>query len=302
MAVPALPLILRATHSNRAAILLLALLPLFMPAPLSADPSDGHMLSSLPEYRVEDSAAAAVTVENLLESERFWPYRVELNRPWQPKGSDAPLRVGSAGVLIRVEGSGVARIDFGRAGLHNVPIAETNLVETANRIRRGELEKGGPNFLLAIGPRLIDSAASSLRPFRYTTALDQRIFLCVFADTSAGDFAELASALAPLSERDGVLTILFPQGKHSDAQVREELRSIEWRVPFVFDHLSEAYTRSLLDKRAALPALLLQTPEGRVLFQSSWEGDSVSRLTLALDEAYGRAPATHSSLSQVRHH
>ena len=68
------------------------------------------------------------------------------------------------GVLIRVEASGLARIDFGRDGLYEVPVGATDLVERANRIRTGELRKMAPNFVLAIGPRLVDSAGAHAAP------------------------------------------------------------------------------------------------------------------------------------------
>jgi hypothetical protein len=271
------------------------ILLVLLPVGIRADRSGGHMTGDLPEYHAEDPAAAVVTEENLLASERFWPYQVALIRPWQPVGRPQPLRPGVAGVLIRIEASGPARIDFGRDGLYEVPVGETDLVERANRIRRGELEKPAPNFLFAVGPRLVDSASSSLRPFRFEEAAEQRVFLSVFADPGAKDFVALAAALAPLRERRGALTILFPQGEHADSQVRERLRALKWTVPFVYDHLAEAYTPSLLAEGPP-PAVLLVTKEGRTLFQSRWKPDVASKLTSAVEEALGSAPATASAL------
>ena len=264
----------------------------FLAFPVRADASDGNITASLPEYHAQDAQAAVVTERNLLASERFWPYQVALTEAWQPVGREQPLGTDSPGVLIRVEASGVARIDFGRDGLYEVPVGKTDLVKGANRIRLGELEKTAPNFLLAIGPRLIDSESDSLRPFRFGVAAQARGFLCVIADPDAPDFAALAAALAPLRESDGVLTIFFPQGAHPDAQVRERLRSVKWTVPFVYDHLSEAYTRTLLSDATAPPAILLQTREGRVLFQSRGRAGVIYELDSALAEAFGaeRAP------------
>jgi len=194
-----------------------------------------------------------VTEQNLLSSERFWPYRVGLTRPWPRVGGSKALTPGLRGVLIRVEASGSARIDFGRDGRYEVPVGATDLVERANQIRRGELPKPAPNFVLAIGPRLVDSASPALRPFGFRAAGEPRGFLAVFADPAAKDFVDLAKALAPLRERDGVLTILFPQGEHPDAQVREQLRALGWPVPFLYDHLAEAYTPTLLPETTPVP-------------------------------------------------
>ena len=162
-------------------------------------------------------------------------------------------------------------------------------MKRANRIRLGELDKMAPNFVLAIGPRVLDSAADPLRPLSFGDVASQRAFLCVFADPDAKEFAALAAALAPLRERPGVLTIFFPQGAHPDAQVRERLRGVKWMVPFLASYLSEPYARTLLSDATPPPSIQLQTPEGRVLFESRWDAGIVSQLTSALDKGIGAA-------------
>lgn len=228
----------------------------------------------------QGAATAPVSAANLLSNERFWPYHVAVSKD------------GSVGVLIRVEAGAVARIDFGRDGLRNVPIADTDLVERANQIRSGELDKMTANFVLAIGSRLVDSSGPKLAPYPLETAATKPGFLCVFADPSAANFAEVAKALAPLGERHGVTTILFPQGQRSDASLREQLQALGWAVPFVYDHLSEAYTRTLLPGTLPPPAVLLQTKEGRVLLESAWSADLAPKLIAALDSAFGAKPDT----------
>lgn len=240
-------------------------------------------LAVLPaSLRAADGAdSATVTERNLLASERFWPYHVGLTKPFQA------LRPGTTGVLIRVETSSVARIDFGRDGLFEVPVAATDLVDRANRVRRGELTKKAPNFVLALGPRLVDTSSEPALQYSFERAGEQRSFLAVFADPGAKGFADLAKALAPLTQRDGLLTILLPQGEHPDPEVYGKLRTLEWNVPFVYSHLTGPYTRSLLPAGAARPALMLQTPEGRVLFQSEWKAGVAAELNAALDAALG---------------
>jgi hypothetical protein len=252
-----------------------------------AQPIQGEM----PEYQAADPAAPAVTDANLLASERFWPYRVALREPFRPASREKPLPSGSTGVLIRVEQAGRARIDFGRDGLHDVPVGKTDLVEQANRVRLGEVEKAAPNFVYSMAPRLGDSESAEPRELPLQESFSRRLFLAVFADPGAQPFPQLAAALAPLRERDGMLTILFPQGEHPDLGVRDQLRSLGWTVPFVFDHLAEPYTRTLLDEGLEPPALVLQTAEGRVLFQGAWARDAVARLHEAVDATLGPAPA-----------
>ncbi len=237
-------------------------------------------VTDVPVHRVAEPGAAAVTESTLLEIERFWPYQV------------ARTQDGLVGVLIRVEPGGVARIDFGRDGRAELPVAQTDLVARANQVRTGELEKVAPNFVLALGPRLVDSASDTLRPYPFPIVTEKPGFVCVFADPDAPSFAGIAATLAPLQERHGVTTILFPQGEHPDPELREKLRAAKWTVPFVYDHLAESYTRSLLEEGTKPPVVLLLTSEGRVLYESAWHPGAVPELTLALDRAFGGKPAS----------
>jgi hypothetical protein len=241
----------------------------------------------VPLHHAADPGAAVVTEGNLLASERFWPYQVALIRAWQAPGRERPLDPGVLGVLIRVEAGGLARIDFGREGLYEVPIGATDLLARANQVRQGDLHKMAPNLVLAIGPRLLDSASTPLRALGLSAASEPKGFLCVFADPGTPAFADLAAALAPLRGRHGVLTVLFPQGEHPDHELGEQLRSLGWTVPFMQDGLAEAYTRTLVPGGTPLPALTLATREGRVLFQVGWRADAVPELSSALEEGFG---------------
>jgi hypothetical protein len=250
--------------------------------------SKGHMTGSIPEYHVADPSAPAVTERNLAASERFWPYQAALTRPVDS------LPAGSLGVLIRIERSGPARLDFGRDGLREVPISATDLVERSNAIRLGKAEKLAPNFLLAIGPRLLDSTDPVVRAFPFKDAAASHLFLCVFADPWRREFGALVTALAPFRDRAGVQTILFPQSHRPDSQVSGQLRAMGWTPPFVYAHLSEPYTHSLLDAHTALPAVLLQTGDGAVLLESRWSTDVAAKLDAALNAAAGEPPLASS--------
>src|SRR5687767_607823 len=97
------------------------------------------LLALLLACSAPEGAPESVTEANLLGSERYWPYQVELTRRFE--APDRALEPGTSGVLIRVEDADVARIDFGRDGLYEVPVASTDLVARANQVRTGELEK-----------------------------------------------------------------------------------------------------------------------------------------------------------------
>ena len=275
----------------KASLLALLLLLMGCPTAVQAQPIDPSAAATLPAYQPKDPTSAEVTAKNLLASDRFWPYQLAVTQAIPAGEQNKALEAGAVGVLIRVEDGGVARIDFGRDGMHRVPIVKTDLVERANRVRRGELEKIAPNFVLAIGPRLVDAASATLQPLPFPDVAAGLGMLSVFADPDAKDFSALAMSLAPLSQRPGLFTILFPQGPHPDAGVRDQLRALQWPVPFVYDHLSEAYTKSLIDAGAALPVVLLQTRDGRILYQSSGRAIDAGELGAAIDRSLPPAAA-----------
>ena len=47
--------------------------------------------------------------------------------------------------------------------------------------------------------------------------------------------------------------------------------------------LSDSYTESFLPAGTSLPAVLLQTVEGRAVFLSSWKASTLAELITALD-------------------
>src|SRR5262245_36661664 len=265
---------------------------LALAAVVLSPPRGGAEAAELPA----PAAAPPVTPENLLASESYWPYQVALVVPVKldPAGGKKPLAAGLRGVLIRVEESGQARIDFGRDGQHVVPVGATDLLERANRIRRGDDTKIAPNFALAIGTKILKPGAEHPETLGLPAAAQRPGFLCVFADPGAKGFAELAAALAPLQDRRGVLTVLFPEGDHPDEEMAKRLRSLGWPVPFLFDFLAEAYIPTLLPAKTPLPAVLLQTNEGRLLYQSQWRPEVVGKLQAAIDRTFP-APAETTS-------
>jgi hypothetical protein len=259
-----------------APVLFLAL-AVAVPSSGHADGAKGHITRDVPEHHAENPGAAAVTADTLIENERFWPWRVTLLRPWKS------LRAEATGVLIRVEHAGVARIDFGRDGVHEIPVSETDLVTQANRVRMGEESKLAPNLVRSLAPRLIDSAAAPPGPLGFAPAMQADALLCVIADPQAESFEALAAQLVPLRTRAKLLTVLLPIGDVDDPILYEKLRALGWTVPFVYDHLAESYARSILADDVERPAIVLQTPEGRLLFHGTWSGDAMSQLMAAID-------------------
>jgi len=267
--------------------LLFALLPTFLgplPGSARADSAVQAATGSDFVYRAADPSAPPVTRANLLENERFWPYQVQMVRA--PAGGSAggtggkgpPL--GPKGVLVRIQAGGTARIDFGRDGIYEVPVEDTDIVARANAVRLGQIEKFGPNFVLAIGPRLVDPRTGA--PQKLSEVARYATFLCVFADPSSEALPEIARALAPFRNREGVLTLFVPLGRPDDEGVRRRLDGLDWPVSRVFSWLAEPYAASLLSDGVRAPAVQLQTAEGRLIFESPWNDEAARGIAVAL--------------------
>ena len=222
------------------------------------------------------SRGGDITVENLLQLEEFWPYQVKLIVPWRP--DEGPmLGAPKPGVLVRIEESGLARIDFAAGGVHQVPLENTNVLEQANAIREGAKLKAGANLIVATGPRLIDGSAVAPTIVDLMAINEATSFLCVFADPMAESFSGLAASLRSLEGKHGLRTILFPLGSHVDADVLTVLQQVEWPIAFVMDGFSELYARSLRSS-ATDPSVIFTSREGRLFFEDQWSGETAKAL------------------------
>ena len=239
---------------------------------------------ALSDWVASDESAAPVTEENVLESDRFWPYRVAAEESLHLTGTT--LTPGLEGVLIRVDASGVARVDFGREGIAEVPVGATDLVERANRVRRGELGKEAPNLAWALGTRLIDSRFDPPKALPFPDVRKALGFLTVYVDPTSAAFDEIARALAPLQGDSSLLVVVIAQGMLTDAGVYARLKDAGWPVPFLVGHLRAPYTRALLGEDLELPAVALQTSEGRVLYESRWSSAAARDLFAAIARAF----------------
>lgn len=237
------------------------------------------------------SDSGIVTWDNLYESERFWPYRIELVEAWRPAGHEGRFGWG-VGILVRVEPSGLLRVDFGADGKHLVPAGATNVIVEANRIRAGELAKRDPNFLVATGTRLLDASSNPLEPVSMESLREASGFLLLFADPASDDFMRIASELEPLRGVHRVQAILLPQGDARDGRVANLCKAAGWRGAFVFDRFSPPLTASYLPADVALPRIMLITPEAREILSVEWREGIVESVRSTIEAEWGSAPVS----------
>ncbi|MFQ5416562.1 MAG: hypothetical protein ACE5FL_05860 [Myxococcota bacterium] len=237
-------------------------------------------------YVVADPGAPEVTPQNLFLNDFFWPFRVSLKQDYSPTGAEATLPAGP-GVLVRVGPKGTARIDFASRGVFDVPIELTDLVESSNRLRRGQETKMAPNLVLTIGNKLIDSTGDRIHVFHLPRNSPISALLCVYVDLTASGFADLAEALSGFEGRSDIEVVVIPQTTLHDLGAWKRFREVGLRAPFVRERYREPFMRSLLprDHASELPYLQLATKDGRILAEGRFQG----RLPAAIERSLDRA-------------
>jgi hypothetical protein len=271
---------------RRTTLALMGALALALPSPARADAPPELEL----DYVAADPDAAAVTAESLLASERFWPYHAKLTEAWTPPGASRAIGANVRGVLVRVEEGGRARVDFGRDGVHVVPVEATDLVAEANRVRLGQRTKAAPNYVLAIGNRLTGPEQEAAG---VAAAAAHTGFASLFIDPNDARFEASVRALAALDGRRGVKTVIFVQGRHSPRDLTARLEALGWKGYRMGGAWSVSYTEAQLDGEP--PAVLLVTPDGRLVFSSAWRPGVAERLEQAIDASFADPARTAST-------
>jgi len=244
--------------------------------------------AALPAFSAADPGAPAVSEADLMANERFWPYTVSLTSDWQVPAGERTLRAGTKGVLVRVEAGDRVRVDLGREGVVTVPVGHTDVVARANAIRAGESRKDAPNLTWAIGARILDGGADEVALYGMENALAKRGYLLVFVDPAdTTTFDAMATVLGGFGERDGVLTVVVPQRRIGDGAMLAALGRADWSTAYLLAHLAMPYTASLLGEDARAPYVMLQTNEGRVVFEGPWSETLVPALSRALATSFG---------------
>jgi hypothetical protein len=103
-------------------------------------------------------------------------------------------------------------------------------------------------------------------------------------------FPRLAGELAPWAGRGGVMLVLFPQGEHPDVTLLPQLRAAGWKGAFALDHMSEAYTRTLVDGAIDEPRVALLSAEGRLVWTGAFGSSRPPELERAWAETFPARP------------
>ena len=241
-------------------------------------PSYAQVPSALDDnFNMADPTAPEVNNSNVLESERFWPYQIQTNGNLTEGESGEVPPVGTAGVLLFVEEDALSlTADFGRDGIFKIPVASTDIIERANHNRLVAHAKKAPNLVVRFGNKLVDAQSPTLIPFRYPVGKQFDAWIFFIADPLSMEFTQMAEAFKYLRADEGaIMPIFVPTGSLEDKQVLELLQTLEWPGPFVYKYLASAYLPGFLLDGIVPPAVIVASPEGRMIYLANWSEQTV---------------------------
>ncbi len=211
--------------------------------------------------------AVAERLAALYADEASWPTRVWLEEPMVDASGEVVVKPKRPGVLVFVRRNGDLRVDFGRQGAHTVPIARTNFVGEAARVRSGEASKTYPNLLGMVMNRVVEFDAERLRPHKLDAdAIRGGRILLVFADAATADVEALSAFAAGVKAAGDVrLTTFVPITDERDGDVAIDLLAGGWSDPFVMTPMARSYVPAMLEPGTPRPFARLSTDEGRIL-------------------------------------
>ena len=234
-------------------------------------------------YSIADPSADVIMADNLLDGERFWPYRVARTSAEHSGQDGDSVSVDLQGVLLWVEPDGRACVDFGRDGIHRIAVAQTDLLQQANRIRLGEEVKSAPNLIYSLGPRLIDAAIEPARPLDLLKFAEWKRIIALSGDPDDPRMTAWAEQIAALPGAAERLQVFFPIAEKPNGTVAELVRAWPGRWTFAFDHLSEHYAKLYVGEESSEPRVVVLTPEGRPLALFIPEADLTGQLKAVPD-------------------
>lgn len=220
--------------------------------------------------------AAAITSENVYERDRYWPDQVVLPEPVELESGNE-TRPNQRAIVIRLlEPGDEVLLDFGRGGVHTVPIEQTDFVERAEAMRTGERTQIAPNLVLALSSRLVDPDGENPVGYQYDHAKGWDAFALIVAAPAQLDFEALKPVIEGLWEA-GVHPIWIPLDRESDVRVWKPLYDHQVNLPYVFRHFAEPYVNVLGIDDLEPPYYMLMTENGKLLDSGYIESLSAER-------------------------
>lgn len=247
-------------------------------------------------------AAPSLTDSAVYDNSALWPQRAALTADFDTIDSDASRTIpsGREAVLIRLEpGEPIhALLDFGRLGLHSVPLAQTDVLTRAEKIKNGDEEKEIPNWTMMIGrgfSKLNHGTGQGGSSVPLSDLEGIKRFLIVYLDSDVEAMqatGELLDQYAEIFEANSILPVIFGIGRFPTIGEAPYMRTLRENglEPYIFivPHVSAPYARSMAHGISKGPGIILVDTEGKTLSNPISTTTSISEKFAKL-EAYLKA-------------
>ena len=219
-----------------------------------------------PLYAVE--APLDLISESLPGHSDFWPPKIHLTEDVETR--KGTLSAGQRGVLLRIEGGpAIAVVDFGRDGIHEVPLDKTDALATARRIKDGEKDKPLPNYLSMLGPpKLFHAVEGKMKAISLHETGDWKGFFLLYLSVEDLDWAALAGLLQEnkdLIRKTGLQPLLLPLSRVEDAELFQKIREHSLPVAVMHGFLGFSFLNALAHHPGDGPLFVATDLNGKIL-------------------------------------
>lgn len=227
----------------------------------------------------------------------YWPQYVELKQRLEISGSF--LRADRKAVLIRLIDESVGLVDFGRQGVHEIPLEVTDFAERFDDLRYGRAFKRLPNVFEMLGPRMLKEAQGELETLKFvgddaveTFRFTGVLFVYLPADlefpaNSKSEFSEVMS----IASGAEIAVLVIPQAPISQTTLKENLlgKGLE-NFYLLYDFVVSGYIDSLVHRPNEQFLCVLTDPDGKVIFrEESLDSEKVKEGLAALSKRFPEA-------------
>lgn len=219
-----------------------------------------------PLYAME--ASSDLTSQSLPAHSDFWPPKIHLTGDVETR--TGTFSTGQRGVLLRIEGNpAIAVVDFGRDGIHEVPLDQTDALATARRIKDGEEPKPLPNYLSMLGPpKLFRAVEGKMKAIPLHETGDWKGFLFLYLPVEDLDWTAFAGLLEEnkdLVRKTGLQPLLLPLSRIKDAELFQKLKEYSLPVAVMHDFLGFSFLNALAHQPGDGPLFVATDLNGKVI-------------------------------------
>ena len=205
------------------------------------------------------------------EVSKYWPQIIQVSEKMthvDVDGKTTNLTPRATGIVQRVEGDLVI-VDFGRFGIHKLPISDTNFEEKQMALRSGTEHKEAANLTAQIGNKLIRFIERRSKHIIYEDNLTTDYYLFLYINKLNSENAKI---LQFFDQKVPELKEGFP-----NLRLVAFFGHNKWygysmnafnRIPIFIPHMRLSYAKALHQEPNHTPSFVLTDAEGKIIHRS----------------------------------